>query len=153
MMTATMRDDDKSWLEGFAKNYKEERAEAERKRWAKERENAAHWARVRENQREMDVKYAPKLESVQRNLQWWADEKPVSNSRWEKIRRRSALPSFGPEMSTARMEAEAEAEAPIDQGILGLGILSSIRKIFQQELEQSDKKLEAERLRSRPHIF
>ena len=119
--------------------YRKAKVERDRARAQKEREDREFAIKLRADQARMDAEYAPKLKRVQRNLQWWSDKRQISDLRWQKIQRRASKPCFGLEMTTARAEAEAEATAPVDQGILGLGILSTIRNRLAQITEQSER--------------
>ena len=133
--------------------YREKKAERDRIQREKEASDRKFFAELRAKQERERPKIKMEEEKVWEALSWRAKEMPLSDSRWEKIRRRATLPSFGPEMTTARAEAEAEAVAPVDQGILGLGILNSIINRLTQLTEQSAKERERLRKLNRPSIF
>jgi len=152
-MTETMMDADHSWIDNYGADYRRNMAEAEKKRAEQERQDAAYWAKKDMERKAADIVYAAKAEKVWENLQTEAKKRPISDERWEGIKRRAGLPCMGEEMTYARAEAEAEATSPVDRGIFGLGILSSIRKLVLQELEQSEKRREAARILNRPAIF
>ena len=153
-MSSVMEDRDRSWLRDFDANYQRERVEAERKRQEKENQDAEHWARTRAIRAREDIEYAQKAKKVWQNLSWRTRKRPITGTQWEKIRRRATKPCMWPEItSEARVRVDAEAEAPVDQGILGLDILSSIRNRLTQVVEQQEKERERIRRLKRPSIF
>ena len=131
--------------------YREAKAERDRAQAEKEREDREFFANLRAKQERERPRIKMEEEKVWEALSWRAKETPLSDLRWEKIRRRASLPSMGPEMTTAR--AEAEAEAPVDQGIFGFGLLGSVRELVWEEIEKSEKKREAARILNRAEIF
>jgi hypothetical protein len=152
-MSEIMRDAGRDWLDNFDANYRMKTAEAEKKRAEQERQDATYWTKKDVERKAADIVYAAKAERVWENLQTEAKKRPISDERWEGIKRRAGMPSMGEEMTYARAEAEAEATSPVDRGIFGLGILSSIRKLVLQEIEQSEKRREAARVLNRAAIF
>jgi len=137
----------------YSSYYLKAKAKRDRAQVQKEREDREFFAKLRRDQARMDREYAPKAEKAWENLQWGTRKRPVSDTQWEEIKRRAGAPSMGLEMTTTRAEAEAEATAPIDQGILGLGLLGAVRKLVWEEIEKSEKKREAAKNLNRATIF
>lgn len=133
--------------------YLEAKAKRDRAQAEKEREDREFATKLRRDQARMDAEYAPKAEKAWENLQWGTRKRPVSDAQWGEIKRRAGVPSMGLEMTTARAEAEAEAVAPVDQGILGLGILSLARTRVEQLTRQHEKEMGRIRILTRPAIF
>lgn len=149
---ALAEDRDHSWLEGFSKNYEKKRAEEMERRREGARIDEEHWAKSKANVARMEREYAPLLKKVQKNMQWWPDEEPIPNSKWEEIQRGASEPSMGLEMTDTRARAVAEANRP-DQGIFGFGLLGAVRKLVGGEIEKSEEKREAARLLNRGALF
>lgn len=147
-MTATMQQP-----VNHAENFMKEKAKRDRAQAERERRDHEFAVKLRADQMKMDAEYGPRTEKAWEALQWQARERPVSDAQWKETQKRAGTPSMGLEMTDTRARAVAEATAPVDQGILGLGILSTIRNRLTQITEQSER--EGERLRklNRPSIF
>jgi len=137
----------------YSSYYLKAKAERDRKQREREASDRRFFAELRAKQERERPKIKMEEEKVWEALSWRAKEAPISDSKWEEIRRHAAKPSFGPEMTTARAEAEAEATSPVDRGIFGFGLLGVVRKQLWQLTEQSAKERERLRKLNRAAIF
>jgi hypothetical protein len=134
----------------YSSYYLKAKAERDRKQRERDDSDRRFFAGLRAEQERNMPRIKREEERAWRAIYWMPRKGPISNDVWERIRCRSSKPAMWPELTySARIRVEQEAEAPVNEGILGLGLLGTIRDLFFEE----KKKREAARILNRPALF